>query len=438
MCFCCCTTRKSILIYSIVTSSFAFIYGIVAISKFGSRTDIYKVLMEKIKALEQQSDYSSSSTKNNNNNLYDYYDDDYEYNSGYNSGYNNGYNNYNYNYGYKVKNKNNTIRRIDNNNINGYPYLYDDYYDNSKYAEALLNTASYINIMSLSKEEIQTKGYGFVKRLKGIENGLGVILFIFPLIFLAVEIVFLIFVCGIKEYKVLPDSTFNIFNIIKIICITLSTIFIFLSILYSVLLVVVLVQYIKLVVMIDSCAAGIIIGMVYGYYGLWYYIILACAFSHERTKFLTVGCQSKPGPDAKYDVNGNPLNSYGYNAQPIIVQQIPQQPIQVHSNIAPTPSNIKFSNDGGIGDTYITINNILYKRVNADSNSSNVPINIQRDEIKRNSNKRNSIRRDSNKKNTKKRHSIKQNNNIKRNSKGSIKINLNGENNQNSNNEENH
>ena len=59
MCFCCCVTRKSILIYTVVISSFAFIYGIVAISRFGSSTEIYKALIDKLKELEDQR-YSSS------------------------------------------------------------------------------------------------------------------------------------------------------------------------------------------------------------------------------------------------------------------------------------------------------------------------------------------------------------------------------------------
>ena len=64
MCFCCCVTRKSILIYTVVISSFAFIYGIVAVSRFGSSTEIYKALIDKLKQLEEQSDSSSNSRNN--------------------------------------------------------------------------------------------------------------------------------------------------------------------------------------------------------------------------------------------------------------------------------------------------------------------------------------------------------------------------------------
>ena len=61
MCLCCCTTRKSILIYAVVISSFAFIYGIIAIANFGSSTDIYKALIEKLDYLDKQPSSSQSS-----------------------------------------------------------------------------------------------------------------------------------------------------------------------------------------------------------------------------------------------------------------------------------------------------------------------------------------------------------------------------------------
>jgi len=44
MCICCCFTRKSLLIYGIILTSIAFIYGIVAISQFGSNTDEYDLI----------------------------------------------------------------------------------------------------------------------------------------------------------------------------------------------------------------------------------------------------------------------------------------------------------------------------------------------------------------------------------------------------------
>ncbi len=57
------------------------------------------------------------------------------------------------------------------------------------------------------------------------------------------EIVFLVNILGIKEFQVLSDSFFQIFSIIRMVCMSCSIIFIFLSLLYSILLITVLVQY---------------------------------------------------------------------------------------------------------------------------------------------------------------------------------------------------
>ena len=408
MCFCCCVTRKSILIYAIVISSFAFIYGIVAISKFGSSTAIYKALINKLKELEKENQYSSYSTSSTTSTTkfnYDYDDYDDYYNNNYNN-YNNGYNNnnnYNYNNNYNGYYKTKAKRRNSNKNdddlyysgvLTGNPY-------NNEVAKAILDSASYSHIQSLGSKDIMNGGYGLIKSLKGIENGLGVVLFIFPLIFLITEIIFMITICGIKEYQVLSDTAFKVFNAIRILCITLSTIFIFLSILYSVLLVVVLVQYIKLVTIIDSCVIGIIIGMVYGYYGLWYYIILSCAFCNERTLFLKVGCESNPGPDAQYRLNGEQIiRNQGTQILPIIINNPtpqnhdPSSSIQVCNKDA--KKYVKLPN--GIGDEYITLNGLLYKRVDGQNNTiinNNVVNNNNNQEMPRNNKRRNSHKKGS-------------------------------------------
>ena len=57
------------------------------------------------------------------------------------------------------------------------------------------------------------------------------------------EIVFLVNILGIKEFQVLSDLFFQIFSIIRMVCMSCSIIFIFLSLLYSILLITVLVQY---------------------------------------------------------------------------------------------------------------------------------------------------------------------------------------------------
>ena len=69
MCLCCCVSRKSIIIYAIVISAIAFIYGIVAIAEFGSSTDIYKALIEKLKEIEEEDKYSTSKTSSTTKNL---------------------------------------------------------------------------------------------------------------------------------------------------------------------------------------------------------------------------------------------------------------------------------------------------------------------------------------------------------------------------------
>ena len=316
MCFCCCTTRKSILIYTIVISSFAFIYGIIAIANFGSSTEIYKALIAKLEELEKKQS--------------------------------------------RVLNLND-------------PYPYPYYGTNTnKYAQEILNSVSFANILNLNEETIKLKNYSIIKSLKGIECGLGVVLFIFPLLFLVAEIVFLIFARGIKEYQVLPNTIFNIFNIIRIVCISLSTLLIFLSILYGILLVVAVLQYIALVLIIDSCVIGMIIGMVFGYYGLWYYIVLSCAFCTERTKYLNVGSEGKPGAEAQYDVNGNPIPRNTTIIQQIVIPgQIGlDQQSQMHLNnqqsqLQLQPQTVEIKKDG----QNMQLNNNLNKNNDAGGSS---------------------------------------------------------------------
>lgn len=106
MCFCCCTTRKSILIYLIVVTSFAFIYGIIAIAEFGSKTDIYDYLIDRLDYLEDQ---GSSS------------------------------------------------RRMQYNPYNPYnPYSHSNY----EYAKSILDTASVAEIDALTYDVIKGKSYG--------------------------------------------------------------------------------------------------------------------------------------------------------------------------------------------------------------------------------------------------------------------------------------
>ena len=261
MCFCCCISRKSIIIYSIVITIIAFIYGVVAISEFGSKTEIYKYLVDKIEYLEEHK----------------------------------------------------TSRRLQ------YPYYPYNY--NYDYAKLILDSASQAKIDSLTMAILEEKGYGLIKSLKGIENGLGVLLFVFTIIFLAAEIVYLIFAWGTKEVQIMKTTLFNILNGVKIGVFTFAIIFIFLSILYGILLIAVLAQYISLIGFFDSCGIGMVVGMVYGYYCFWIFITLSCGFSKERSLFVEVGSEAKPGPKAEYDVNGNPIIKAVIPVQAVIVNQ---------------------------------------------------------------------------------------------------------------------
>ena len=376
MCFCCCTTRFAVLIYMIVISALAFIYGIVAISNFGSSTKIYEYLINRIDELEEQKSNSS------------YYEDD-EYN---------GYFRHN---NFLSKNDVNQTRSEKNKRrINYYDSYYNSYVYNGyskknvELAKAILDTASVSNIDSLKPRDLKSHGYGLIKSLKGIENGLGVVLFIFPIIFLVIEVVLTIFSCGNKEFTVLSPVVFKSVNVILILCITLSTIFIFLSILYGVLLIVCLVQYLALVGFTDSCAFGIIYGIVYGYYGFYYYIVLSCAFCAVRQKFTLVGSSEQPGPDAKFDLNGNPMAPTVIQTvaipQAIQVQPQPQQILYPQNN----PQNLTYASNNmfqpqsnimninsrnyiqpqsqtslNSKDEFITFNGVTYRRV--DDNKPN-------------------------------------------------------------------
>ena len=68
-------TKKSLLIYLIDISSFVFIYGILALSQFGSSTELYESLINKIEVLEGNGD----SYINRRRMQYDCYNNPYGY-----------------------------------------------------------------------------------------------------------------------------------------------------------------------------------------------------------------------------------------------------------------------------------------------------------------------------------------------------------------------
>ena len=269
---------------------------------------------------------------------------------------------------------------------------------------------------------------------------------------------------GTKEFQVLSDSSFQMFSIIRTICLTCSIILIFLSVLYTILLIVALATYINLVGIYDSCCRGIVVGMVFGYYGLWFYICLSCVFPNEKALFLKVGSESKPGPDAQYRSNGEPIfnnqgnayipnqelrnpstvlvynnndaNFYNENQEirnPSRVQVYNnnqanlnfnnrnrgiREPsgVQVLNNNKPNfnnrnqqlqnPSTVeiynnndfktdeKYLNSHGTGpEEYLTINGVLYKRVDKPNNNNvNINVNNNRDRLGRNNIRNNLMR----------------------------------------------
>lgn len=271
MCICCCFTRKSLLIYGIIITSVAFIYGIVAISQFGSNTDEYDTIKTALDACDAISGLSS--------------------------------------------------RTLENKDL---PPL----------------TAKYLKT-NTEKRKLQylqylqhcDGSYGVLKSLKGIENGLGTVLFIFPLLFLIAEIVYLIFTCGISENQVHSLTTFNVLNILKTTTYTFSIIFIFLAILYGILLFIALMQYYSFypdtITPEGKCSSGIIYGMVFGYYSFYFYITLATILGRERAWFLEVGSQEKPGPRAEYDINGNMIARAVVTQQVVTVPQMVVQPMTI-------------------------------------------------------------------------------------------------------------
>ena len=105
----------------------------------------------------------------------------------------------------------------------------DDFSDDTL---SVTDAISIQKIMALTPLDYEKTNYVVLKSLKGIDNGLGVVLFIFSILFLGAEIVYLIFVCGIKESQVLSIKLYSIFNILKIVTYSLSITSIFLSILY--------------------------------------------------------------------------------------------------------------------------------------------------------------------------------------------------------------
>ena len=81
--------------------------------------------------------------------------------------------------------------------------------------------------------------------------------------------------------------------------------------------------------------------------------------------------QNKPGPDAKYDINGNALTHGNPQTSPITVVIPQSQPVL---QINEQKNSVNHSKSSGIGEEFITINGILYKRVDKNNDKKGVQI----------------------------------------------------------------
>ena len=264
MCICCCPSRKSLLIYAIVVTTLTVIYGIVTISQFGSNTDVYKVLKARIEVY------------NTNKNLLNSY-----------------------------------ARSLDDRDI----------------AYSIQDAESIYKINRLQAQDFEKTSYNLIPKLKGIENGAGIVLFVLSILFLVAEIVYLVFACGIRETQLASNRVYCVLNVLKIITYTLAIICIFYSAAYGAILIIILIQYMALVVNIDSCSIGIVYGIVYAYYSFWAYITLSCIFGKERQLFKAVGSVANPGTAALFDINGNPIARPVVATQVVVIPQVVAQPL---------------------------------------------------------------------------------------------------------------
>lgn len=236
-------------------SSIGFIWGIIILSRFGSNTGIYKIIKARIDIYESQ-----EKNENKNSNLY--------------------FPNF---FNLRIK----KFRNIDENDDKHDKY--NDIYDyndlNSK------DKQSYENILQLKPFDFKFNSYGLIRNLKDIEIGIAVILFIFYFLFLGVEIFYLIYSLGDKEFKVLPNKIFFTMNYISLISFLSSFLLLILSIAYAVLLIIANSEYYKLVkVKNDNCYTSILLDYIYGFYGAFHFIVFAhgIAMLKENSKLLVM------------------------------------------------------------------------------------------------------------------------------------------------------
>ena len=247
MCICCCSTRKTLIIYGIAITGIAFIYEIAVISNFASRTKNYKILIKEFEVYEAEASYDS-----NVNYIEIYYD------------------------------------------------LYNFYLPYGDIEEFFIRYES-------DYQYIKKDSYGMIKRLKGIENGFVIPFFIFTIIFLTAEIVYLYFAYGIGEYQLLKEKTYKVLNILKIIIFIIPIILMPLSICFFALVLFSLALYLDFADSFDNCLAGMLMDILLGVYNIYFYLNLIFIFFKELTLFRKVGSEISPGENAFFDVNGNQI-----------------------------------------------------------------------------------------------------------------------------------
>ena len=219
--------------------------------------------------------------------------------------------------------------------------LYDDAKNGRTLSDySTLNENDLKSVYNLITEaDLDSYPYNLVLMLKGMEKGLGTILFVFSIIFLVAEIVYMVFICGVSENQVLKVETFHVLRVLKVMTYTFSIIFIFLSFFYGVMLFAIFITYIDLVDNTDSCSRRILLQYAYGYYSFWIYITLACIFGRERQLFLAVGSEVNPGLRAEYNISGVPIvrtvvtpQIIGVGPQMVVQPAIfPYQQVQVYN-----------------------------------------------------------------------------------------------------------
>ena len=280
MCICCCTTRKILIIYGIAISGIAFIYEIIVIYNFASITNNYKILMKEFELYE-------------------------------------------------------TFKELDVNNLEFYYDIYDYYLPNG-------DIKKFFDRYDSDYTYVETYTYRLLKKLKGIENGFVIPFFIFTIIFLTAEIVYLYFAYGIGEYQLLKEKTYKVLNILKIISFFFSIILVPLNICFTVLAIFALFQYINFPESFDDCLVGMLLDIFLGIYNIYFYLNLIFIFFKELTLFRKVGSDISPGENAAYDLNGNQITRTAQGQQIIGINQqmlnpninLSNQQVRIYNNQA--------------------------------------------------------------------------------------------------------